>query len=285
MNQCVLCGTLHNKLSKEHIVPRWLQKYFNLNDQKLGLSNGTSIKYNQAVVPACHTCNSEIFSSLEKRIRENTSLPMDYYLWALKVSYALSYKDTTLPIDRSDPAKGTIIPKEMVDIDSGVIYSLFNLLSSDSKTVNPSPFGSVFVINKEVDKDKGFFLVDVPAPYRALAITLPDRILFVLFGDRGVVQKITPIDAVNKLYESIKDVRYILFHLLKTQNQLTLPSQCIVSEKGIESKPIPTKILIRKQKQVWYEEIANFCGLPIQYGALNFEKDQKMTMPKYFKIA
>ncbi|MER5126922.1 hypothetical protein [Serratia marcescens] len=285
MKQCILCGKLHNKLSKEHIVPRWLQKYFNLNNQKLRLSNGTSIRYNQAVVPACHTCNSEIFSSLEKRIRENTASPMDYYLWALKLSFALSYKDTTLPIERSNPDKGTVIPKEMVDIDSSVIYSLFTLLSSDSKTVNPSPFGSVFVINKKVDNDKGFFFVHVPAPYRALAVTLQDRILIVLFGDRGVVQKITSIEAIKMLYESAKDIRYILFHLLKTQNQLTLPSQCIISEKGIESKPIPTKILIRKQKQVWYEELANFCGLPIEYGTLNFEKDQKMTMPKYLEIA
>ncbi|ASL82522.1 hypothetical protein BVG95_06190 [Serratia marcescens] len=106
-----------------------------------------------------------------------------------------------------------------------------------------------------------------------------------LFGDRGVVQKITSIEVIKMLYESVKDIRYILFHLLKTQNQLTLPSQCIISEKGIESKPIPTKILIRKQKQVWYEELANFCGLPIEYGTLNFEKDQKMTMPKYLEIA
>lgn len=284
MKQCVLCGTLHKKLSKEHIVPRWLQKYFNLNDQQLRLSNGTSIKYNQAVVPACHTCNSEIFSCLEKRIQESTASAMDYYLWALKVSYALSYKDTTLLIDRSNPDKGTVIPKEMVDVDSSIIYSLFSLLSSDSKTVNPSPFGSVFVINKEVDKDTDFFLLHVPAPYRALAITLPDRILFVLFGDRGVVQRITSIEAIKTLYELTKDVRYILFHLLKTQNQLKLPSQCTVSEKGIESQQVPPKILIRKQKRVWYEEIANFCGLPIEYGTMNFETDQMKRMPKYLEI-
>lgn len=70
MKQCILCGKLHNKLSKEHIVPRWLQKYFNLNNQKLRLSNGTSIRYNQAVPPRAILVTQKYLAVLRKEFEK-----------------------------------------------------------------------------------------------------------------------------------------------------------------------------------------------------------------------
>ncbi|WP_157097532.1 hypothetical protein [Photobacterium sp. J15] len=248
------------------------------------MSNNTSIKYNQAVVPACHRCNSEVFSSLEKRIRENTAELMDYYLWALKISYALSYKDTTLPIDRSDRSKGTLIPKSFIDQDADVVYKLFSSLSAENFMASPNPFGSVFILNKTVDKVDGFFMVHVPAPYRALAITLPDRIAFVLFGDRGVVQQLIPISEIVRIFDKFNDIRLVLFHILRTQNYLTIPSGCFVRENAIVSEPLPSKFPLRKQKQAWYEEMANYCGLPIEFGSTCFANDKKRHLPKFFQL-
>ena len=91
---CIFCGEPAN--TKEHIIPRWLQKHFDLKDQRLGLWNKTEIFYSQATIPACMVCNSEDFSLIEKKVREGTATKQEYYIWALKIRYCLSIKDYLL---------------------------------------------------------------------------------------------------------------------------------------------------------------------------------------------
>jgi 5-methylcytosine-specific restriction endonuclease McrA len=62
-NICVVCGS-KNDLTKEHVIPRWS---YEGNPEKFFVTNvnGLSQKYNQAVVPACSDCNSQILGALE----------------------------------------------------------------------------------------------------------------------------------------------------------------------------------------------------------------------------
>ena len=67
--QCVFCN--HPAETQEHVIPKWLQRNFDLFDQRLLLSNGTTMPYRQAVVPACFRCNHDRFGPLEERIRKD----------------------------------------------------------------------------------------------------------------------------------------------------------------------------------------------------------------------
>ena len=50
-----------------------------------------------------------------------------FFLWALKISFALGYRDTALGLDRANPDAGPLLPIEVVE-DTGIFappYSVF----------------------------------------------------------------------------------------------------------------------------------------------------------------
>src|SRR5262249_35334617 len=64
---CFLCACALNNANRsdEHVIPRWLQREFNLWDQRLTLLNDTDIPYRQLTIPCCTRCNNETFAPLE----------------------------------------------------------------------------------------------------------------------------------------------------------------------------------------------------------------------------
>ena len=66
---CFICG--NPATTVEHLFPKWLQRKFNLWDQKITIPNSTTVTYKKLIVPACNRCNNEIYGSLEDRIKNN----------------------------------------------------------------------------------------------------------------------------------------------------------------------------------------------------------------------
>src|SRR3989344_3114045 len=156
---CAFCDNVAD--SKEHVIPQWLQQHYQLKDQRLGLWNGTSIMYSQAIIPACKYCNSERFGRLENKVRQATATEQEYYLWALKIRYGLAIRDSTLLLDRKNPKHGYVLPKELQNYGVAFIKHAFKALDNPEFTFDPSPFGSVFLF-KQSNKMRGkFSLVDV----------------------------------------------------------------------------------------------------------------------------
>lgn len=122
-DSCFLCGNNCNSKTAEHIFPKWLQKRFNLWDEKLNISNGTDIPYRLLTVPCCSECNNEHLSRLEEKFKrlldrsfENLNLEDEktIFQWTGKILYATRYKELSLLINRSNPNLGKIlIPKEL----------------------------------------------------------------------------------------------------------------------------------------------------------------------------
>lgn len=64
---CMFCAS-PNKITKEHIIPRWIfekdtDRFFNIT------LNGHSQTYNKSTIPACQKCNAELLNSLERTIQ------------------------------------------------------------------------------------------------------------------------------------------------------------------------------------------------------------------------
>ena len=289
MKTCAFCNEVAD--SKEHVIPQWLQRQYNLKDQKLGLWNGTSIKYSQAIIPACKYCNSVRFGRLENKVRLGKATKQEYYLWALKIRYGLALRDSTLLLDRSNPEKGSILPKELENYGVEFIKHAFKALDNPEYTFHPSPFGSVFLF-KQSDKTKGTFgLVDVPPPYWGLSIVVPaDKVLMVLFADRGAVRKCLSrhfkgkggIDALSDHIPELEP-RTLTFSILRWQNHLIIPDDVRLTENALIGRTPPKRIRIRKQKMQWYLEIANHCGLTDEVAREAYQRDLAMLSVKSIK--
>lgn len=121
---CFLCGGPPTKGKGEHVFPRWLQKRFDLWDQKLTLLNGTRIPYRDIRVPACEDCNSQVLGKTETYVaRLQGSAVSDWSLshsfevgrWLSKILIGILIKEASLLHDRSSPELGMIFPPEGID--------------------------------------------------------------------------------------------------------------------------------------------------------------------------
>lgn len=290
MKNCVFCGQPGN--TKEHIIPRWLQKHFDLKDQRLQMVNKTTMQYCRAVVPACQKCNSEIFSRLESRVRQNSATEQDYFLWALKIRYCLSIIDSSLPDDRSNPSGCPILPNQFASIGHDFIQHAFTHLKEEKFYFRPYPFGSVF-IRENPNKDGEFGFVDVSHPYWALTIVLPNhRLLSVLFTDRGLVRKSLlkryksegGLDILKKDIEASAPTgfyaQFLTFRLLLAQYQLSnIPYGVNLKENGVYSKKLPSKLKYRASlKLPILHQMADFCGLP-----MDVARDVYNSLPAHYR--
>lgn len=122
--KCFVCGKNPSSGKGEHVFPLWLQNMFALHDMKLNLLNGTRIPYRQITVPCCKSCNTGFLSNIEQQVKgrllENpTKLRREDYLlfgrWLVKILLGILVKETSLPVDRSNPALGMIMNPKFAD--------------------------------------------------------------------------------------------------------------------------------------------------------------------------
>jgi len=149
---CFVCSQPAD--SEEHIVPKWLQRRFDLWNQRISLPNGTSMPYRQLTIPACTHCNGTVLSPLEKRIESGSFSDSDIWKWANKIHYGLGFKDMFLDWDRKNPGYkiGTVVRQDdPLERDRHFLHSIAGHFRTD-----PDPFGSVFRFSFE--KPQGFFL-------------------------------------------------------------------------------------------------------------------------------
>lgn len=107
-DRCFLCGVKLDSTNRtvEHIVPKWIQKKFNLWDERITLLNGSTISYRNLTIPCCQNCNNNHLNrKIEIKIRRAVEEGIDslkaldknlVFMWLNKISYALLYKELYL---------------------------------------------------------------------------------------------------------------------------------------------------------------------------------------------
>lgn len=277
--------------TREHVIPKWLQQHFNLWDQRLGLWNETQISYRQAQIPACQQCNNVRFGRLEQSVQNGSATGEELYLWALKIRYGLSLMDSRLPLDRRSPGLGPLLSRGAATYGGEFVRHAFLALDRRPFRFDPSPFGSVFVFPQPQAGPERFDLVDVPAPYWSLAVSLPKyKTLAVLFADRGVTKRImrrySPLrDDIEQFAHHVPQASAstIMFQLLRWQVRLIIPDGVHLTDEGVIGERIPRKIRIREPKLIWYRQMAANCGLPDALGHQAFDRDKDALRVPYLR--
>lgn len=139
-NHCFLCGELLTKNSRteEHVYPRWLQRKYNLWNQKLRLLNKTLISYKELKIPCCKHCNAHLGEAIEKPIENAVSIGYDalinldkqiVFQWLCKLSYGVLYKEMNLRMNRANPSSGTILAAEDLKEETTLLLFLRAILT------------------------------------------------------------------------------------------------------------------------------------------------------------
>jgi hypothetical protein len=137
---CFICAQPADTV--EHVIPKWLQRRFDLWNQHISLPNGTSIPYRQLTIPACSRCNSVVLAPLEQCVESGAASESDIWKWANKIHYGLGFKHQFLEWDRRNPGYkiGSVVRQDdPLERDRHFLHSIAGHFRTD-----PDPFGSVF---------------------------------------------------------------------------------------------------------------------------------------------
>ncbi len=192
-NRCFLCGArLGEDQTQEHVFPRWLQRKYDLWNERIALLNGTGIPYRQMKVPCCPRCNNEGLAWLENSVKsafENgyagiTSLDrLTLYQWTAKIFYGILYKEMSLLVDRSDPRHGTIATSELLES----FRNMHGLLQSVHRPMEliGTPFSLLIVrLHEETGLPPYYFHDNLPL--MTFSIKVGGVGIIVAFQDQGL---------------------------------------------------------------------------------------------------
>jgi hypothetical protein len=187
-NECMFSGEVAD--TYEHVIPKWLQRRFDLWNQELVLPNGTSLPYRQVKVPVKGSDNNR-FSTIEKSMAGGSFSAEQAYLWALKIHIGLIYRDATLRRVRAVSDSPMILNAGDFATEILLFRELYDIWKSGGRT-DPSPFGSVYILdslrgNREFD----FFHCLVTG---TVGVNLGDKFLVVFLWDQGDGSRSNSID-------------------------------------------------------------------------------------------
>lgn len=179
VRECMFSGEEAD--SDEHVIPKWLQRRFNLSNQEVILPNQTTFRYAKAKIPVKTEHNGE-FGKIESKMSQGRFTLQEAYLWALKIHIGMMWLDSRLRRERKEPGPTTIL--NGADFSQQVL--MFRELYKNWRnggTTFPSPFGSVFLLDGALMPNEfDFFHCMISG---ALGISIDNRFLFVLLWDRA----------------------------------------------------------------------------------------------------
>ena len=190
---CFLCaGNLaSSRRADEHVFPKWMQRRFNLYDQRLTLLNGTDIPYRALTIPCCAACNNERLAPMERSIKErlfakefrsDAQLERDVALWVAKMFFGILYKEAALCVDRREPAAGRIISADYIKRELRLMHAILQALRLDVTLDGVAGF-PVTVAVVDVQPLPGFSPFDFRDDFQghSVFLQLDDRAVIVCF--------------------------------------------------------------------------------------------------------
>jgi hypothetical protein len=177
------------EITIEHVIPRWMQKKFNLLDERYVLDNRTTIPFRQFRLPFCSECNGVHLSRLENEFQRTiwhnkipaNQLPEDVILqWAAKALYFMTFKESTLPGDFRNPSAGN----EQVTAILNGLSDLVDIIADHGRKQDHSRRATVFRLTAQFEhgqETSDAFDILTDARARSIAVRIRSRAFIVVF--------------------------------------------------------------------------------------------------------
>lgn len=195
---CFLCGNKITKkgYSQEHIFPKWLLNKYKLWTNRLTLLNKKTLQYKQIKIPCCSICNGKL-GNLEKKIasaandgyKKFIKIPKIFiFQWLLKIIYLILYKETDILLDPSNPLKGSIVHKKILE-NFRTSHLFLQSVRIKSKFHKPPPWSIfIFQIQKNKERKLNFDYKD-NIPLLSVAIRMDDIGIIACLQDNNISEK------------------------------------------------------------------------------------------------
>ncbi len=137
--------------NEEHVIPKWLQRKYQLYNQHLTIPNKTSLPYSKIKIPV-NTIENATFGRIEKNISEGIYRDDELYLWAFKIHIGLLQKDCYLKANRNKKESEMIFNQNDFDKQAFLFKNLYKSWKEGMVT-KPSAIGSVLLLDSAFTED------------------------------------------------------------------------------------------------------------------------------------
>jgi len=224
LNVCFLCTKSLNSQNqnKEHIIPNWILKRFDLHNETVNLPNDSKYKYNQYVIPCCIECNSLLSTELETPLSKMFSGGFNglvnyiekegylkIYLWMALLFIKTHVKDQSLRMQLDQRVEDSSIA-EGVGYQWESFHHVYCLSRVPYTQVSLDQYcvGSFFIIPVEsLDTKKEFDYMDVSYANTS-GVIIGGIGIIAVFGDAGAVYKQIEPTVINKLGSSVTRMQF-----------------------------------------------------------------------------
>ncbi|MCS4089786.1 HNH endonuclease [Rhizobium sp. BK176] len=199
---CFLCmeEIPDDQRSEEHVIPRWMQRDFDLMHQKLTLVNGSGISYKRLKLPCCRECNNVHLGRMEESFQHFvykdwkpiSNVPdLLVMQWCAKVLFSILYKEHSLPLRIEDPSGPRIWGNEVIDIYADLSLFLQSLrfptdFNCRATSLPASIYKFDIVWSRAIPMEEHYDLIGI-ADGRGIAVRIKSRGYIVIF-DGGLQQ-------------------------------------------------------------------------------------------------
>ena len=201
-DKCFLCGKSYEEgKTKEHIIPSWILRKFDLHDKLVTLPNETRMRYGAYVVPCCDPCNGKLsrvletplsslilsgFSDVAVYVEENG--PEKLFVWMCLIFIKTHLKDESIRMHRDHSESNSSIAHEL-DYNREAFHHAYCLARSPytKAQIQKDALGSfiLFPVEESTTRENFDF---IDASYAlTLGIIIGDVGMISVFGDAGAV--------------------------------------------------------------------------------------------------
>ena len=238
---CYVCGRdqAEVKFNREHILPQWVLRRFNLHSRSVTLPNGTTFKYGEYVLPCCMDCNAlmgrELESVIQPLIEAGASAVAHYlqeygpglfFIWLSNIFLKTHLKDTSLLLNRDRRSGVTETIGDTYDFSTLHHTHCIARAPYTGATIDAAAFGSIFVLEAKVNEHyESFDFVDL---YQSKSILIRiGNVCFIAVLDDGCgafsafmddLKRIAGPLSPLQLREFLAHVSYINLHLRERAN-------------------------------------------------------------------
>ncbi len=194
---CFICGISPQNapFNREHILPNWLLRRFDLHNRSITLPNGNEHRYCTYVLPCCESCNSLMSEHIENPVSRLFSQgseavhahllsegPELLFTWMSLIFLKIHLKDTGLRWHPDHRASDEAIANEYNWKIFHHLHALARSFYIDA-TITPEAFGSMVCLSmKDIEGEEKFDLVDLSLA-QTLFIRIDGVALYTVFDD------------------------------------------------------------------------------------------------------
>lgn len=178
--ECMFSGDQTS--NEEHILPRWMQRRFKLENETYTLPNGATLRYKHAKVPVAGNHNAR-FGKIEHALSCGTATAQEIYLWAFKIHIGLIFRNSNLKVDIKSLSASNFW--ELKDFGNEIwLFRQLYATWSTGGSIYPNPFGTVLEMKALPSQLNFDFIHNMKSG--TLLFQLDDKVIFIVLYDQGI---------------------------------------------------------------------------------------------------